>query len=453
MPDSEVDAKAGARHPAGTRAMHPLARPPTPILSDNRSLGRPLVVGAAVVAVAGLLVAYFGGVFTGRPQATSTESATSGATAARPAATTEGLGAVTLTEAQMKAVKLGRVEQHNFADQRTAIGQIALNEDATTPIFPPYPGRVTRLLPKPGDTVKKGDPLFDIDSPDLVQAESALIAAEATQAKSRSQLDLTTHALARQRELFQAKATALKDLEQAQADQRAAESDFRSAAGALAAATDAVRIFGKTDAEVDRIKAQHRIDPVMPVYAPIGGTVVARKAGPGQYVQPSNSDPVYTIADLSTMWLIANVSELDVPFVHIGDEVVVKVAAYPKEQFGARITNIGAVVDPVTRRVTVRSEVEPRGFQLKPQMFASFRIVTEAGTSSAAVPVSALTRETDRTLAWVETAPRHFAARLVERGIEQDGLVQILAGLTPGETIATEGAVFLSNALASDEGK
>jgi cobalt-zinc-cadmium efflux system membrane fusion protein len=451
MPNSEVDAKAGAGHAAGTRALHPLARAPTPILSDNRGLGRPLLVAVGVVAVAGLLVAYFGGVFTGKPQTTATETAAASAGAAKAAAA--GIGAVTLTEPQMKAVKLGRVEQRSFVDQRAATGQIALNEDATTPIFPPYAGRVTRLFPKPGDMVKKGEPLFDIDSPDLVQAESTLIAAEATQAKARSQLDLTTHALARQRELFQAKATALKDLEQAQADQRSAESDARSATGALAAAQDAVRIFGKTDPEIERIKAQHRIDPVMPIFAPIGGTVVARKAGPGQYVQPSNSDPVYTIADLSTVWLIANVSELDVPFVHLGDAVVVKVAAYPKEQFRARITNIGAVVDPVTRRVTVRSEVEPRGFQLKPQMFASFLIVTDAGTPTAAVPTSALTRETDRTLAWVETSPRHFAARQVERGVEQDGMVQILSGLSPGETIATEGAVFLSNTLSSDDAK
>ena len=447
MPDSEVDTKAGAGHAAGAHALRPLARAPTPILSDNRALGRPLVIVAGVVAVAGLLVAYFGGVFTGKPQTSATAPAA--ARAAAPA--TQGIGTITLTEPQMKAVKLGRVEQRNFGDERTAIGQIALNEDATTPIFPPYPGRVTRLFPKPGDTVKKGDPLFDIDSPDLVQAESALIAAEATEAKARSQLDLTTHSLARQRELFQAKATALKDLEQAQADQRAAESDFRSTAGALAAAQDAVRIFGKTDAEIERIKAQHRIDPMMPVYAPIGGTVVARKAGPGQYVQPSNADPVYTIADLSNMWMIANVSELDIPFIHLGDEVVVTVAAYPKEQFRARITNIGAVVDPVTRRITVRSEVDPRGFQLKPQMFASFRIVTDAGKPTAAVPVSALTRETDRTLAWVETAPRQFAARQIERGVEQSGMVQILSGLAPGETVATEGAVFLSNALMSDD--
>ncbi len=104
----------------------------------------------------------------------------------------------------------------------------------------------------------------------------------------------------------------------------------------------------------------------------------------------------------------------------------------------------------MTRRITVRSEVEARGYQLKPQMFASFRIVTDAGTPTAAVPVSALTRENNRSTAWVEVAPRRFAPRVVERGVEQDGMVQVLSGLSTGETIAVEGAVFLSNALSSN---
>ncbi|MEJ0069235.1 MAG: efflux RND transporter periplasmic adaptor subunit [Pseudomonadota bacterium] len=345
----------------------------------------------------------------------------------------------------MRQIKVAPVEARSFWDEKTAVGQIMLNEDVTTPIFAPYAGRVSRLVPKPGDAVKKGDPLFEINSPDLVQAESTLISAAATQLKARSQLDLTTRSLARQRELFQAKATAQKDLEQADADQRNAESDFRGATGALNAAQDAVRIFGKTDAEIAHIREQRRIDPVMAVFAPIGGTVVARKAGPGQYVQPSNADPVYVIADLSKMWLVANVAELDIPFVHLGDEVAVKVAAYPKEVFHARITNIGASVDPTTRRVTVRSELEPQGFQLKPQMFASFRIITEAGQPSPAVPIGALTREGDKSTLWVRTGPRQFAARHVERGLDQEGMAQILSGLSLGETVVTEGGVYLSN--------
>ena len=440
MPDSEPDMKtAGPRAKlAPDPGVHPLARPSTYTMGADRTPFGRAVIGAGVLIIVGgvALLGYYGGVFGGKEQA---------APVATPAARSAPAGAITVTEQQMQQIKLGKVEARSFWDEKTAVGQIALNEDVTTPVFTPYAGRVTRLFAKPGDAVNKGDPLFEIDSPDLVQSESTLITAAGTHQKARSQLDLATRAVQRQRQLFEAKATAQKDLDQAENDYRAADTDFRSATGALAAAQDAVRIFGKTDAEINRIREQRRVDSTMTVYAPFGGTVVSRKAGPGQYVQPSNADAVYTIADLSKMWLIANVAELDIPFVHIGDEVTVKVAAYPQETFRARITNIGAAVDPTTRRITVRSELEPKGYMLKPQMFATFRIITEAGQPTAAVPTSALTRDSERTLAWVQTAPRQFAMRTVQRGIDQEGMTQVLSGLTAGETVVTEGSVFLSN--------
>jgi cobalt-zinc-cadmium efflux system membrane fusion protein len=354
---------------------------------------------------------------------------------------------LTLSPPQMRLVVLARVELATFRDERIAFGQIALNDDLTTPVFPPYAGRVTRLYPRPGDAVKRGDILFEIDSPDLVQAEATLISAAGTRIKARSQLELADRTLARQRALWRVQAAPLKDVEQAEADQRAAESDARAADGALAAARDAVRIFGKTDAAIARIEAERRTDPTMPVYSPFAGTVIARKAGPGQLVQPSNSDPVYLIADVSTVWLIANVGELDVPAIHLGDAVAVRIAAYPDETFRAHITNIGAMIDPVTRRVTVRSEVEAAGYALKPQMFASFRISADAAaTTTAAVPATAVVREGDGSVVWVARGPNRFEARRVERGIEQGGLVQIMSGVEAGETIVAEGAVFLSNA-------
>jgi cobalt-zinc-cadmium efflux system membrane fusion protein len=353
---------------------------------------------------------------------------------------------ITLTEKQMRQMYLGKVEPRIFQDERTAFGQITFDEDLTTPVFPPYAGRVIRLDVKPGSPVKKGDPLFEIDSPDLVQAEGTLTSAAGVLLRARSQLDLTTRALTRQRDLYQAKGAALKDVEQAEADRHGAESDYRAAVGALAAARDAVRIFGKTDAQITRIQEERRIDPVLPVNSPIAGTVIARNAGPGQLVQPSNSDPVYLIADLSKVWLIANVAELDVPAMQLGDQVEVHVAAYPNQVFHARITNIGAMVDPATRRVTVRSEVETKGYQLKSQMFASFRIVTDVPNPMPAIPSTALVRDGSLSTVWVMRGPREFEARRIERGVEQSGMVEILSGLSVGETVVVEGAVFLSNA-------
>ncbi|MEJ0069236.1 MAG: efflux RND transporter periplasmic adaptor subunit [Pseudomonadota bacterium] len=267
------------------------------------------VVTAAVISIAA--VALIGGIvafrispnLSGSEPEKITQDAVSGPT---PSASTTP-EAITVTEPQMKLLKLATVELRTFQDERIAFGEIAPNEDLMTPIFAPYTGRIARLQAKPGDHVAKGDPLFEIDSVDLVQAEGTMISAAGTLQKTRSQLDLTTRALARQRALLRANAAAQKDVEQAEADQRGAESDVRAAIGSLAAAQDAVRIFGKTDAQTTRILETRRIDPLMPVYSPIAGSVIARKAGPGQLVQPSNSDPVYVIADLTTVWLVASV--------------------------------------------------------------------------------------------------------------------------------------------------
>jgi cobalt-zinc-cadmium efflux system membrane fusion protein len=445
MPDSEPDHRPvpGRARAAEATAVHPLAR--TYVMGADRSpLRRIALTAAAAVAIVAAGLWYFG-VIGGR--STETVSPPAASVEATPGATQPD--SVSVTEPQMQQIKTGTVEPRDFRAERTAVGQITLNEDLTTPIFAPYAGRVTKLSVRPGDQVQRGDLLFEIDSPDLVQAESTLISAASAAQKTRSQLDLANRAVARQRDLYNVKAVAQKELEQAQADQRGAESDFRGATGALAAARDALRLFGKTDAEIKRIEDERRTDPIMPVRAPIGGTVVSRKAGPGQYVQPSNTDPVVTIADLSRVWMVANVPEMDVPYIHLGDDVEVKVAAYPNELFRARITNIGAVVDPATRRVTVRSEVEPKGFALKPQMFATFRIVTTTGTPSPAVPSKAVLRDGDKASVWVEIGPRKFAPRKIERGMEQGEMTQVLSGVKPGDVVVTEGAVFLGNALVT----
>jgi cobalt-zinc-cadmium efflux system membrane fusion protein len=415
----------------------------------RRSSPRLLVVLGGVAAAAAVGVAVVA--LTGRSGTKQEAAAPPAIQDARPSATAAA-PLITLTERQMQQLRVGKVELQTFGEERNAFGQITLNEDLTTPVYPPYAGRILRLHLKPGDPVSKGDLMFEIDSPDLVQAEGSLITAAGALVKAKSQLDLATRTLARQRELFRARATAQKDVEQAESGVDVADSDYRAAVGALAAARDAVRIFGKTEPQIARIQEQRRIDPVLPVYSPFEGTVVARKAGPGQLVQPSNPEPVYVIADLSRMWLVASVPELEIPAIHLGDQVEVKVAAYPKEVFRARITNIGAMVDPATRRVAVRSELETKGYQLKAQMFASFRIVTAAAAPTPAVPASALVRDVSTATVWVLRGPRQFEARRVERGVEKDGMVQVLSGLVANETIVVEGAVFLSNASGAGEG-
>jgi membrane fusion protein, heavy metal efflux system len=341
---------------------------------------------------------------------------------------------VDLTEKQMASVKIEPVGEHDFPIVKTAVGSIDFDEDMTVQVFTPYQGRIINLFARLGDDVKKGQTLFTIDSPDLLQAESTLIAAAGV-------LELTTRNLERLRELYKTRAIAQKDLEQAVSDQQTAE-------GALRAGRDAVRIFGKSDTEIDQIIAKRLADPTLVVPSPIDGRVTARNAAPGLFVQPGSAPAPYSVADISTMWMLANVAESDIPAFHLGQPVKVSVLAYPGKVFEGRISTISSMVDPNTRRMLVRSEIRDPKHELRAGMFTTFVIQTGDPERSLAVPLNGVVREGDGSMTvWVTTDRKRFVQRTVKIGIQNDGYRQILDGLQPGELIATDGAVFLSNML------
>jgi membrane fusion protein, heavy metal efflux system len=285
-----------------------------------------------------------------------------------------------------------------------------------------------------GDTVKKGQILFTIESPDLINAESTLIAAAGV-------LDLTTRALDRAKDLYSKQALAQKDLEQAESDQMTAD-------GALRAARDSVRIFGKTDAEIDLIVKRRQIDKSLVVPSPISGVIAARNAQPGLFVQPASPPAPYTVADISTVWLLANVEESDAASYHVGQDVRVSTMAYPGHLFTGKISRISASVDPNIHRLLLRSEVPDPNHELKPGMFASFVIETGPPMTSTAMPIEGVVREPDGTqTVWVTTDQHRFVQRAVTIGEDRDGFRQILSGLKPGEQVATKGALLLDNIL------
>ncbi len=210
-----------------------------------------------------------------------------------------------------------------------------------------------------------------------------------------------------------------------------------------------MRVFGKTDAEIDRYATTRKIDPILVVPCPITGRITARNAAPGLLVQPGNPPAPYSIADISTMWMLANVTEADSPLFHVGEDVKVSVLAYPDRVFEGKITTIGATVDPNTHRLMTRSEIQDPNHELRPGMFATFVIRTGNPVSSVAVPVNGVVREGDGTMTvWVTTDRHRFVKRTVKLGLQRDGYDQILEGMRPGELIATDGAIFLSNMLA-----
>ena len=341
---------------------------------------------------------------------------------------------VELSASEFEQFKVEAAREHEFTIQRETVGNIDFNQEMSVAVFPPVQGKIIALFVSAGDDVKKGMSLYTVDSPDLVQAGSSMIAAAGI-------LELTTRTLKRSKELYEIQGVSQKDLDQAISEQQSAEA-------ALKAARDAVRIFGKTDAEMDRMIAERKVDSVLVVRSPITGKVTARSAAPGLFTQPGNPPAPYTVSDISTMWMVANVAESDFPFVRLGEKVDVTVNAYPGRVFQGKIVNIGASIDPNTRRVSMRSEIRDPKHELRPGMFATFLIRTGQAVPSVAVPLNGVVREGDGTMAvWVTTDRRRLIRRAVKVGFQQDGFAQIIEGLRPGELVATEGALFLSNAV------
>jgi len=353
---------------------------------------------------------------------------------------------VTIDALQIQSIKLQSATSRAFRVEKVATGKIAFNEDLMTPVFSPYTGRVIRLLAKPGDSIKQGSPLVEIDTSDLVQTETDLITASIALAKSNSTLELARRTENRQHHLYLNKAVSLKDWEQAEADVKSAERDVRSAESTLEATRARLRVFGKTEAEIQRIETDRQVDRVMRLPSPIAGTITSRKVGPGQYVKPDSPDPLFTIADLSTIWILADVYESDAPLLKVGQPLEVRVAAFPGEAFTAKVSYISPAVDPTTHRVAVRGVINNRGQRLKPEMFASFRITTNSTVESLAVPLTAVVHQGSKANVWVAQGNNQFVKREVTLGLNQNGYAQIIGGIQPGEKVVAEGTLLLDNA-------
>jgi cobalt-zinc-cadmium efflux system membrane fusion protein len=352
-----------------------------------------------------------------------------------PGAASPGPDSVDLSNLQLDSVKVAPVEERGFPLEKEAVGSIDFNEYKTVQVFTPYQGRIIAALAEVGDDVKKGQPLFTVDSPDLLQAESTLIAAAGV-------LELDRRSLDRLRDLYTTRAVSQHDVEQAASDEQTAEGNLR-------AARDAVRIFGKGNADIDRIIADRLADPTLVVPSPIAGRITARNAAPGLLVQPGSAPAPFAVADLDTMWMLANVTEDDSPLFRAGQSVQVKLDAFPGQVFDGKINFVGESVDATTRRVLVSSEIRDPQHELRSGMFANFDISLGQPMRSAAVPVDGVVREGDGTMTiWVTADRRRFTRRSVRIGQERDGYRQILDGVRPGELVATEGALLLSNELA-----
>jgi cobalt-zinc-cadmium efflux system membrane fusion protein len=330
---------------------------------------------------------------------------------------------------QLKTLTVEAVQTHGFVSEELTEGKIGANGDRATPVFSPYSGRVTRVIAGLGDTVKAGAPLATLEATEFVQAQNDLRTAAA-------EVKLARINETRKHALYDAKGGSLQDWQQAQADLTTAETAQNSVRNRLS-------ILGKSPGDIAELERAKIIDPVATMTAPIAGVVVDRQVGPGQFLQSGSATPVFTIADPSSVWLLANVRETDAGLVKVGQSVEVRVLAYPKRAFKARVSYVAALVDSVTHRLPVRAEIDNHDGALKPEMFASFRILTSDASQSPAIPAGAVIYEGTGAHVWVLREDGLLELRAVQTGRSSDGLIEILDGLKAGERVVTKGGLFI----------
>ena len=403
------------------------------------------IVAAAALLGSGILLVFRPGVVLSadEPAGTPGQAARADPTAFRP------------TKEEWATLKTETVANRVFHPSAVAEGNIAVDDDLTTPVFSPYSGRVVKLMVKLGDPVEQGTPLAAVEATEIVQTQNDVITAVANLKTARAQLTMAQTTEQRQHELYNAKGGALKDWQQSQTDRAAAQNNVRSGEVALAAARNRFRILGKSEAELRAVETAPNgaIDPVAIVRAPIAGVVTQRQVGLGQNIESVTAgaaNPIFTIGNLSTVWMVADLREADVPRVKLGQPVEVSVDALPDRVFNAKLSWIGPGIDANTHRLAVRAEVENPDGVLKPQMFARFRILTGAATAAPAVPDSAIVYDGDAARAWVAEPDGGLKMHELRLGQVSGHAVEVLSGIAAGDTVVTAGALFIDRAAKGD---
>jgi membrane fusion protein, heavy metal efflux system len=306
-------------------------------------------------------------------------------------------------------------------------GAVAYNNFETTPVITQVGGPVARILSMPGEQVKAGQPMLYVSSPDYAQLRT-------NYSKARSAFQLAQKAYTRSQELYSHGAVALSAQEEAEATRDQAQGD-------LDAADQALKVLGLDPDQV----MKNPLSPDIAVNSPIDGVVVERLVGPGQVLQ-AGSTQVFTISNMKTVWVLANVYEHDLGFVHVGDPVQIQSDAYPTV-FRGKISFIAPSVDATSRTLQVRIVTENPETRLKKDMYVT-AIVQAGGIPNAlTVPDAAVlrTQENEPFVYVVEdpAKPNRFGQRLVSVGDSQAGKTQIVSGVRAGERVAADGSLFL----------
>jgi cobalt-zinc-cadmium efflux system membrane fusion protein len=315
------------------------------------------------------------------------------------------------------------------ADQLTVNGVVAPDVNRTVAVNALSSGRVVELKVRLGDDVQKGQLLLTMTSPDLTQAISDYRKAQATEALAKTQND-------RAAVLYEHGAIPQKDLEVAEDAYKHAQVDTQTAA-------ERIRILGGD--------VQH-LSGILEIRAPVSGTIVEQNVAPAAGVKSLDNSPnLFTIADLSRVWVNCDVWENNLAQVHVGDRADIELNAYPNRRFRGRVENISKVLDPNTRTAKVRIELANENGILRPNMFAVVHFASQGAQARAVVPVSAVLRLQDRYWAFVKISEKQFRRTEVQAGpVNPDGTQQILSGLRAGDQVVKDALQFDREAATKD---
>jgi membrane fusion protein, heavy metal efflux system len=333
----------------------------------------------------------------------------------------------TVPQDQMAHIQVVAVAKNKLPRRLRFSGNVTYNAFKTTPVFSPIGGPVHEILVAPGQSVGAGQALLTVNSPDYSAARSAYL-------KARDAFFLADKIYTRSQDLYSHGAIAEADLQQAESSRSQAQAD-------LQASEDMLRALGIKDPEA-MIKNPPKTTLQIPLPAPVSGEVVERLVGPGQLLQ-AGATQVFTISDMSTVWVLVNIYQSDVAYVHVGDPVDITTDTYP-QVFHGKISYVAPALDPNTRTLQARIVTSNPKKILKKDMYVT--AVLQAGTiqNAITVPDAAVLHDTENIpFVYVQSGANQFARRLVKVADSQDGRTQITEGLKEGERVVGDGSLFL----------
>jgi cobalt-zinc-cadmium efflux system membrane fusion protein len=331
----------------------------------------------------------------------------------------------TIPQEQMSHVQVLTVQPTTLTRSLRLTGAVAYNSFRTTPVITQVSGPVARIVVVPGQKVNRGDPMLYVASPDYSQLRTNYL-------KAKDACALAQKASARAQDLYQHHAIAEQVLEQAQSAEV-------QAGGDLVAAQAALKVMGITDPDA-LVKAPPSFE--VPVRAPIIGLVVEQDVSAGQLLQ-SGTTQCFMISDVSTVWVLVNVYQKDLPYVRVGDQVTIQTDTYP-EVFPGRIAYVAASLDPNTRTLQARIETNNPGEKLKKDMYVVATVNAGTIPHAIALPDAAILRDTEnQPFVYTGASSNRFGRRSVTLGDSLNGQTQIISGLKAGDQVIGNGSLFL----------